>query len=267
MLKRPHYMALGLVGLLTLVLLNLPHHTANQIKLALGSLYLPLFGLSKSSQQMMTRASDAMVPRSVLFREIEGLSRTNQELQIRAMQTDALLRENDRLRQLFGWQKQSAWKMRLARVVARDPANWWHSITIDVGTRDGMKVDLPVVTQAGLVGRISRVTLTSSEVVLVGSSECKVAALVHETSDTGVITGGASPLDNSLVTLSFLASNSNVKPGQKVLTSGEGNIFPKNLVIGQIAEETRLNDLGYNEARVKLAANFGALEEVWVLLQ
>src|SRR6185437_14395661 len=124
MLKRPHYMAFGLVGLLTLILLNLPHHAANQMKLAIGSLYLPLFGLSKSSQQVMSRASDAMVPRSVLFREIEGLSRTNQELQMRAMQADALLRENDRLRQLFGWEKQTAWKMRLARVIARDPANW-----------------------------------------------------------------------------------------------------------------------------------------------
>jgi rod shape-determining protein MreC len=267
MLKRPHYMALGFVGLLTLILLNLPHHTANQIKLAIGSFYLPLFGLSKSSQQVMGKTSDAMTPRSQLLLQNEELRRTNAELQVRAMQADALQRENDRLRQLFGWEKQSTWQLRLARVVAHDPANWWHSVTIDVGSRDGMKPFLPVMTPSGLVGRISRVTLTSSEVVLVGSSECKVSALVRETGDNGVITGGASPLDNSLVTLSFLASSANLKPGQKVVTWGEGEVFPKGIVIGQVAEDSRPTDLGYTEARVKLSANFGALEEVWVLMR
>jgi rod shape-determining protein MreC len=261
-------MALGLVGLLTLILVNLPHHTANQIKLAIGSLYLPLFGLSKSSQQVLNKASDAMTPRSTLLLQNEELRRTNQELQVRAMQADALQRENDRLRQLFGWEKQTTWQLRLARVVARDPANWWHTVTIDLGSRDGMRPDLPVLTPSGLVGRISRVTLTSSEVVLVGSSECKVAALVKETGDTGVITGGASPLGNSsLATLSYLASSANLKPGQKVQTWGEGNVFPKGIVIGQVAEDSRQTELGYTEARVKLAADFGALEEVWVLMR
>lgn len=260
-------MALAFVGLLTLVLLNLPHHTANQIKLAIGSLYLPLFGLSKSSQQVLNKTSDTMVSRSQLLRQNEELRQTNSVLEIRAMQADNLQRENERLTQLFGWQKQTPWQMRLARVIARDPANWWHTIQIDVGSRDGMKPFLPVLTPSGLVGRISRVNLTTSEVVLIGSSECKVASLVKETGDNGVITGGASPLDSSLVTLSFLSSSANLKPGERVVTWGEGEVFPKGIIIGQIADDARPTDLGYNEARVKLAADLGSLEEVWVLMR
>ena len=267
MLKRPHYIALGLVGLLTLMVLNLPHHTANQIKLAIGSLFLPLFGLAKSSQQLLGKAGDALLPRSELLKQNEQFRRNNQELQLRAMQADALLRENDQLRQLFGWEKTQPWKLKLASVIARDPANWWHNIQIDLGSREGMHPDLPVLTSAGLVGRISTVSLTSSQVVLIGNADCKVAALVESTRDNGVITGGSSPLDNTLVTLSFLASNSNLKPGQKVVTWGEGKIFPHGIVIGQVAEDSRQVELGYNEARVKLAANLGALEEVWVLLR
>lgn len=260
-------MALGLVGLLTLILLNLPHHTANQIKLAIGTLFLPSFGISKFSRETLVKASGALVPRSELLKQNEELRRTNQELQIRAMQADALLRENDRLSQLFGFEKQSAWKLRLARVSARDPANWWRGIQIDVGTRDGMRPDLAVLTTAGLVGRISRVSLTSSEVALIGTPECKVAALVEipgtKNGENGVITGG----DNTLVTLSFLASNSSFKPGQKVVTWGVGGVFANGIVIGQVAEESHPTELGYNEARVKLAANLGALEEVWVLMR
>ena len=66
MFKRPQYIALGLVALLTLILLSLPQHTASQLKLAVGSLFLPLFGLSKTAQQARTQAADALVPRSSL---------------------------------------------------------------------------------------------------------------------------------------------------------------------------------------------------------
>src|ERR1700722_2841618 len=100
MLKKPHYVALGLVGLLTLIVLSLPQHTANQIKLAIGGLFLPLFGLSKSSQQLAREAGNAIVPRSELLRQNELLRQTNQVLSLWKMQAEAALRENERLRQL-----------------------------------------------------------------------------------------------------------------------------------------------------------------------
>ncbi|HEX3798528.1 MAG TPA: rod shape-determining protein MreC [Verrucomicrobiae bacterium] len=271
MLKRPHLIALGLVVLLTLIVLNLPHHATNQIKLAIGSLFLPLFGLSKSSQQIIGHASDTLLPRSELLRQNEQLRRANQELQFRATQAEAVQRENDQFRALFGWQKQSLWKVRLASVIARDPANWWHIIRIDLGTRDGMRPDLPVITSAGLVGKISTVGLTDSQVVLIGNPDCKVAAIVEKpgerNGESGVITGVSSPLDNTLVTLSFLSSNSSLKPGEFVRTWGEGKIFPPGIPIGQVVEDSHLSELGYTEARVKLAADLGALEEVWVIIQ
>ena len=91
--------------------------------------------------------------------------------------------------------------------------------------------------------------------------------MIDKTRETGVISGSSSPLDNSLVTLSFLTSNSSLKPGQSVVTSGLGGIFPKGLDIGQVAEDSRPVEFGlYTEARVKLAANLSALEEVWVVL-
>jgi rod shape-determining protein MreC len=267
MLKRPHYIALGLVGLLTLIVLNLPHHTANQIKLAIGGLFLPLFGLSKSSHQVMDNAGNALTSRSELIRQNQQLRVVNQELHLRTMQLDSVMRENDLLKQSLGWSKQSQWTLKLANVIARDPANWWHVIQIDVGTRDGIRPDMPVMTSEGLIGRILTVGIASSQVVLIGSPDCKVGALVEKTGDNGVITGASSPLDNTLVTLSFLSSNSNLKPGQRVVTWGEGKIFPKGILIGQVAEDSHMTELGYTEARVKLAANLGALEEVWVWMR
>jgi rod shape-determining protein MreC len=268
MLRRPHYIALGLAGLLTVVLLNLPTRTAGKIKLAIGSVFLPLFGLSRTSQQLVHEAGDGLTSRKDLERQNEELRRTNEWLRIQMMQSAPLMRENERLRQLVGRPpQQQVWKLKFAKVMVRDPANWWQSFVIDLGQRDGMKPDLPVLTAEGLLGRVSEVSLATSKVELIGNPTCKVSALVEKTGETGIISGSLGLFDFSLVTLSYFSSSSVSKPGQIVVTSGLGGVFPAGIVIGQIAEEARPVEFGLRtEGRVKLAANPGTLE-VWVLMQ
>src|SRR5262249_5057603 len=98
---------------------------------------------------------------------------------------------------------------------------------------------------------------------LIGDRDCKVAAQVVETRDTGVI-GTTDPLDNSLVALGFLSKSAKLTPGQTVSTSGLGGIFPAGIPIGKIADSRPIEYGLYNEARVKLAANLSSLDEVWV---
>jgi rod shape-determining protein MreC len=269
MLKRPHYMTLGVVALLTLILLSLPGHTAARLKLAIGSLFLPLFGLANTTQQLESKAGDAVTPRRQLLKENESYRRENQRLQIEAQHAEEIQREFARLRTLVAWREQSPWKtrLRLANVVLRDPANWWRTAEIDLGSRDGMRADLPVLTADGLVGKISNVGLTRSQIVLLGDASCKVdAQIANEIGDTGVI-AAADPVDNSLLTLEFLQKNANLKPGQSVATSGLGLVFPKGIPIGTIVDSRPVESGLYLEARVKVGVNLGALEEVWVLIQ
>jgi rod shape-determining protein MreC len=214
---------------------------------------------------MAATASDSILTRSELVKQNEFLRRENQQFHLQAVQVEEMARENARLRQLFGWQQQTQWKLKLANVVLRDPANWWRTIQIDLGSRDGVRENLPVLTTDGLVGRIYSVSLTRSQVALVGDPSCRVAALVeNETRDTGVI-GAGGPLDSSLIEMSFLSRNANLKPGQNVVTSGLGGIFPKGITIGKIVDTCAAEYGLSTEARVKLAANLSALEEVWVM--
>jgi rod shape-determining protein MreC len=67
------------------------------------------------------------------------------------------------------------------------------------------------------------------------------------------------------VELTYLASSANLKPGQSVITSGLGGVFPKGIPIGKIVDARSVEYGLYTEARVKLNANLGALEQVWVL--
>ena len=265
MFKRPYYIALALVALLTLLVLNLPGSTTARLKLAIGSIFLPLFGATGAAQQAAAKAGDTLLPKSELIRANETFRRQNQELRFQAMQAGETTRENIRLRQLVDWKQKTPWKLKLARVIARDPANWWRTVQIDRGSLDGLRENLPVLTPDGLIGRVSAVGMTSARVVLIGDPNCKVpASILGETAESGIITS-AGLFDGSFVNLTYLANRANLKPGQSVVTSGLSAIYPKGIPIGTVADARSVESGLYTEAQVKLAAKLNALEEVWVL--
>ena len=268
MMKRPQVLVLTAAVLLALVMLNLPGQAASRIKLAISGLFLPLFGVASSTETLGESAGLRALPKGVLIAEVEQLRRENEELKLRISEANEVARENDTLRQALSWQPRVPWRRRLARVISRDPANWWRTLQIDVGSRDGVIKNLPVVTPSGLVGRVDDAGLFSSRVVLLGDPQCRVAAVVDNPSrDKGVIAPGeASILDESIVELTYLLRNSEAIPGQKVHTSGLGGVFPKGIPIGEIVQTNSVGYGLYMEAQVKLAANLRELEEVWVLM-
>lgn len=155
MLKRPHYIALGLVVLLTLILLNLPSQKTARWKVGIGGLFLPLFGLAGSAQHLAGKAGDALLPRKELLRQNEALRQENQELRLKLIEVTAAAHEGERLRQILGWQARLPWKVKLGSIVLREPSNWWRSVQIDLGERDGIRANQPVITPEGyLVGRV-----------------------------------------------------------------------------------------------------------------
>ncbi len=267
MFKQKNYLALGAVVFVAVLLLSLPTRATARLKLAVGSWFLPLFGLAGAGQQLPADLADSVLPRRELLKEIDDLRRENQQLKEQQIQTTAIARENDQLRSSLGWQREAPWRLKLANVVMRDPANWWRTVQIDLGSRDGIQTNQPVLTADGLVGRVSAVNYLSSQVVLIGDPNCRVSALVENaTHDMGVLSAGG-PLDTSLVQLSYLASSANLKPGQNVLTSGLGGVFPKGIPIGKIVDAQSIEYGLATEANVKLNANLGALEQVFVLFK
>src|SRR5437764_3098881 len=146
MLKRPHWIGLVIAVLLAVVLLNLPGSATARLKVAVSSLFFPLFGLASSAQKAGDSVGMRAIPKSTLITELQSLRRENDELKIQVMQAQETARENATLREAVMWQKKVAWNKRLARVIGRDPANWWRTIQIDLGKSAGVAKDMPVIT-------------------------------------------------------------------------------------------------------------------------
>jgi rod shape-determining protein MreC len=268
MFKRPQYIVLSGVALLALVIIGLPKQTAGQVKLALSSLFLPLFGLAGASSKVAEKAGAVVIPRRVLESQLAEARKENGEFKRQLAQAAEVELENAKLRAALGWQRRLPWTLKAARLVTRDPANWWRTAQVDVGSRDGVAPFMAVLTPEGhLVGRIDEAGFTSSRIVMLGDPNCRVAVRIRETGDKGVIAPGSSTvLNQSLVDLTYLPRNSTAKPGHLVYTSGASGFFPAGIFIGQIADVESVGQGLYMEARVKVSADLQRLDVVWVVL-
>lgn len=271
MFKRPHYLALAVVLVIVLVVLSLPARTAERLKLALGSVFIPLFGLAGTGQTLADKAEKSLIPRRALIDQIDELKRENEQLRLKELQWDQISRENDQLRQAIGWVKNSPGNFKLGRVILRDPTDWWRTLQIDLGQRDGITTNMPVLTSEGLIGRVHQVAYSRSQIVLIGNPNCRVASLVENGSPKGVdgiiTSASATAFDGSVVNLSYVDGQAALQPGQRVVTSGLSGIYPKGIPIGHIIDWSSVGFGMYTEARVKLAADLRHLDHVFIMCQ
>ena len=268
MYKKPQYIAIGLVVALAVILLSLPAQRKAQLKRWIGTVFVIGFGASETTESLADRTRTAVTPRKVLKKQIEDLQEEIQLLRLQNKENESIARENAQLRALQGWKERSPWNVRSAQVIGRDPANWRRMIFIDLGMQDGLAENMPVMTNDGLVGRVSSVGVTLSQVLLIGDPNCQVGALVESTGESGIIGPAASTTsDPMLVNLRHISADSEIQPGNRVITSGLGTIFPKGVPIGSIAH-TRTDESGLTmKVGVKLFVNLKQLENVWVLMK
>ncbi len=205
------------------------------------------------------------------LKSLEELENDNNALRVenRALRaTNEALRnvehEVNRLRHALNYRERSLFKLVPAEIVTRDASTWWRTVTINRGKEDGVESEMPVLTDEGLVGKTTTVSANISVVLLISDENCRVAVSVEGTREQGIVlgervTGSITPeLD-----LNFLSKQADLKPGQKVYTSGVGGVFPSGLLIGTVRSfHVRALD---GQAQITPAVDLSHLEDVFVV--
>jgi rod shape-determining protein MreC len=205
--------------------------------------------------------------------DIQILQARNVELEILAnnlMVENARLadveRENQILRQLLNYTRNNPqFTYETTTIVGRsigfDPTNLLYFVYVDVGARDGAAKAMPVVTDRGLVGRITAVSPNLAQILLLIDPASSVNAIIQNSRITGVVRGH---IDGTL-TMERIPPNEEVNPGDIVLTSGLGGNFPDKLVIGQITEVIQRDQDMFQVARIRPTVDFGKLETMLII--
>lgn len=201
---------------------------------------------------------------------LRGESVENADLKIRLAaaetQVNALAElklENERLREELGLQTAGRYghKLVAAEIIAKSGSPWITVLTIGRGAGAGVKIDMPVIAKAGLVGKVIEVAPLSAKVLLISDPLSSVAVVDQRSRDFGVLEG-VSP---DTLRLRYVPTSGDIQPGDQLVTSPISSIFPPGIPIGTVAGATKKEvDLFY-EITVKPAVNLSRLEEVFLV--
>ncbi|HUK30752.1 MAG TPA: rod shape-determining protein MreC [Candidatus Acidoferrum sp.] len=182
-------------------------------------------------------------------------------LRIRNTELESESAESARLAALLGFRDAHPdVPMLAARVIAASADSSSHTIFINRGEHDGIHRNMAVITPDGVVGKVFEVYRSTSQVLLLTDKESGVGALLAGSRTQGPVGGVGEPL----MTMKYISNDENVTVGQQVLTSGEDQIYPKDLPVGTVTEVK--TGTPFKVIRVKPAARLDRLEEVLVLL-
>ncbi|MFO7696747.1 MAG: rod shape-determining protein MreC [Anaerolineae bacterium] len=265
-MRAGHRSAVALVVVLFVVLVWMVLDgvgAANPIRDSLTGVISPLQLVFSRAVRPLTSQFAGLRRGADLVRENEDLTKQTAELRSQLILLSEAQHENEELRRQLDFKSAVPnYQLIAAEVIGRDPSSYLQYLIIDRGLDDGIRQGMPVLTDAGLVGRIARVSQGSSQVMLLTDSQSSVGAYIQRSRATGVVQG---QLGSDLV-MNYILQDETVVVGDVILTSGLGGAFPKRLVIGQVVE-TRQTDVDMHQnAIVAPAVDLGELEMVMVLL-
>ncbi len=255
-------LALFLVSLAAVFMLNTP--TTRMIQQRVLAVFSPFIHSSAAAGSLADAVSTPSTNPAELAERNEQLRMENQRLRIIAQKYNQLVDENTHLRKVLDFKGSSPFKMTAARVVKRSSATWWNTLLIDKGSLDGIGTDSPVITEQGLVGKTGKLAPRMAEVLLLTDEMCRVSAKVEGTLEQGILFGERAGLDTvPNLHLRYLNRDAPVSPGANVFSSGEGGVFPANLLLGRVIRFYNRDISG--EALVKPAVDFTTLDHVFVI--
>jgi rod shape-determining protein MreC len=224
---------------------------------------------------------DGVLRRTELAAQNRELSLTVDSLRLDVARLQTVVAENRRLRAILDFPPPPACRLVGAPVLSQGGSTGWQRlIRLGKGSLDGLQAGDPVLVADGLVGRIENVSPHTSDVLLLGDVNCRIACELDPPpaglmAVRGVLSGGGGHGvgEESLqflyvmdpLRLRFLKRDVEVAPQTRVVTSGQGGIFPRGLLVGYVLESAVDTAGLFREAAVMPAADLGNLQLVFVL--
>ena len=199
--------------------------------------------------------------------ELDTLRKQVADLEAQLRESGEAARENQQLRQLLRLQeKHQDFVFESARVTQRSTTNWESTFTLSKGSSAGVQTGNCVISETGaLVGVVEEVGLNYCRVSTVINTDIEMGGICVRTDCAGILEGDFALMSQGRLKLSYLPDDAQLRPGDQILTSGQGDIYPPDLVVGWV-EELRSDPSGMMRyAVLKPQARLDSLVEVFII--
>jgi len=234
---------------------------------AVNSVLSPIQSFSVKASNSIIDFFERVFSSTDLDKENEQLKVQLAQYEIIENELNTLREENERLKGLLNYTEITEnYTYVTARVIGKSQGVWFSEFTLNAGRKDGVMENQAVVNSKGLVGRVSSVSANTCKVTSIIDSTSDVSVMVERTRDYGFARGILNVDKNEKLELYYLPSGYDLVPGDNILTSGIGGIFPKGIAIGTVTEVSRANeDAEDRNAIIQPAVDFLRLEEVMIV--
>jgi rod shape-determining protein MreC len=198
--------------------------------------------------------------------ENDVLKQRVQELEVEVQKKEELTKENERLKTLLDLKSESKYKILPAQIIGRDPSLWFDSAIINRGSLDGVKLNMPIVNNGGLIGRVIAVSPITAQINLVTKDKSGLGGVIGELSTSsaiGVVSGNGK---KELLEMGYIPGTVEVQVGEMVYTSGQDGIYPSGLKLGEVAEIRPGSATVPQQIFIRPSAKLYSMEEVAVVL-
>lgn len=196
--------------------------------------------------------------------ENEELKQKNSELEQSLRELEIIKSENATLKEYVNLKdKYAEYTTIPAYVIQKDISNYSDTMILNVGSRDGIEVNMTVISDQGLVGHIISVTETTSKLQTIIDTASTTSCIITSSRDMMIARGTLS--ENSTLKATYIPTEATVLEGDKVETSGLGGIYPKGIYIGTIKQVNNTKNITDRYAMIETAVDFSKLETVLII--
>ncbi len=201
-----------------------------------------------------------------LVNDMEALEDENEALIMDNRKVELLEKENQRLTELLGVSESyPEYEQVTARVISKDPTNWYDTFIVDKGTDDGIQPNMVVVTRGGLVGKVVECSASYSKVVSIIDEFSSVSGVVTRNDALGFVKGDSELESDGLVKMECFDIDADVMEGDEIVTSHLSSIYPKGIPIGYV-KEVYTDTRGLSKyAKIVPYVDFNDIQEVIIL--
>lgn len=224
-------------------------------------------------EKAMSKVTDAVTGFSDYFTEFDRLKEENEALKSEIAELKDKYYRIEDIEATNKWlydyleikREHTEFDFAMAEIVGREVGNYMTVFTIDVGTDAGVTENMPVITADGIVGYVTEAGSNWSKVLTILESASSVGACVEQTGELGLLEGDYNMREDGLCKLIYLASDSKVAVGDRIISSGLGSIYPRGLIIGYV-EATEYDEYTRSVvAYVRPAADLENISRVMII--
>ncbi len=262
----------GIIGIIITVILLICIVVVSNIKVNNLSYIQSIFNFFVMPvQNGLTYLKNGISKNNSFFTDINNLKEENQKLKEENSKLEQALREfeivkseNATLKEYVNLKdKYTEYTTIPAYVINKDTSNYNRTIIINVGSKDGIEVNMPVISDKGLVGHVISVTASTAKIQTIVDTSSSISCILTSSRDTiiarGTLEGG------TLLRATYIPTEATIMQGDTIETSGLGGIYPKGILVGTVDKVENTKNVTDRYAIINTAVNFEKIETVLVI--